>query len=51
MEGQILYFEKRGKQNTETTLRLARSRAEELRIRQIVLASAAGAADRSRTER
>ena len=42
MDGRILYFEKRGKQNTETTLRLARSRAEELGLKQIVLASTHG---------
>jgi hypothetical protein len=39
MERNIVYFEKKGKQNTEKTLRLARIRAEELGIGQIVLAS------------
>ena len=42
MEGRILYFEKPGKQNTETTLRLARNRAEELGVLQVVLASTHG---------
>ena len=42
MDGKIIYFEKKGKQNTETTLRLARDRAEELGIKQIVLATTHG---------
>jgi hypothetical protein len=42
METVTEYFEKRGKQNTETTLRMARNRAEELGIKQIVLASTHG---------
>ena len=42
MEGKTVYFEKRGKQNTETTLHLARGRAEELGIGQIVMASTHG---------
>jgi hypothetical protein len=42
MEGKTIYFEKKGKQNTETTLRLARSRAEELEIGQVVLATTHG---------
>lgn len=42
MERNIVYFEKKGKQNTEKTLRLARIRAEELGIGQIVLASTHG---------
>jgi len=42
MDGKILYFEKRGKQNTETTLRLARGRAVELGLRHVVLASTHG---------
>jgi hypothetical protein len=42
MDGRILYFEKTGKKNTEATLRLARSRAEELGLKQIVLASTHG---------
>jgi hypothetical protein len=36
------YFENRGKENTEETLSLARSRAEELGIRNIVVASYTG---------
>ena len=42
MEAKTIYFEKKGKQNTETTLRLARARAEELGVRQVVLASTHG---------
>jgi hypothetical protein len=42
MDGRILYFDKRGRQNTQTTLQLARSRAEELGIEQIVLATTHG---------
>lgn len=42
MEKKTVYFEKRGKQNTEETLRLARARAEELGIKQIVAASTHG---------
>ncbi|UCF99746.1 MAG: hypothetical protein JSV89_09450 [Spirochaetaceae bacterium] len=42
MEANITYFEKRGKQNTEETLRLTRKRAEELGIKQVVLASTHG---------
>jgi hypothetical protein len=42
MEGRILYFERAGKGNTEVTLRVARQRAEELGIRQIVVASTHG---------
>ena len=38
----ILYFEKPGKANTDETLSIARSRAEELGIGQIVLASTHG---------
>jgi hypothetical protein len=38
----ITYFSKRGKQNTETTLELARNRAEELGIEHLVLASTHG---------
>ena len=44
MEERTVYFEKKGKQNTKTTLRLARDRAGELGIEQIVLASIRGAA-------
>jgi len=42
MEGRILYFEKPGKANTEATLQAARRRAEELGIKQIVVASTHG---------
>jgi len=42
MGNRITYFDKKGKQNTEATLRLARSRAEELGIRQVVVASTHG---------
>jgi hypothetical protein len=42
MEKTILYFERPGKVNTDATLIIARSRAEELGIRQIVVASTHG---------
>ena len=42
MEEKTTYFEKRGKLNTETALRLARKRAEELGVRQVVLATTHG---------
>jgi len=42
MDGKVVYFEKRGKQNTEETLRLARARAEELGIKQVIAASTHG---------
>jgi hypothetical protein len=42
MDGKTIYFEKKGKQNTETALRLACDRAGELGIEQIVLASTHG---------
>jgi hypothetical protein len=42
MEGKVTYFDKTGKQNTATTLRLARRRAEELGLRQVVLATTHG---------
>jgi hypothetical protein len=41
-EQETVYFENRGKTNTEKTLSLARSRAEELGIRNIVVASYTG---------
>ena len=41
-EHKTVYFENRGKENTEETLSLARSRAEELGIRNIVVASYTG---------
>lgn len=42
MEGRTLYFEEPGKANTTATLEIARERAEELGIRQIVVASTHG---------
>jgi hypothetical protein len=42
MEGKILYFERRGKENTDATLQAARGRAEALGIRQVVVASTHG---------
>jgi hypothetical protein len=42
LDGKITCFDKKGKHNTEETLRLARSRAEELVIRQVVVASTHG---------
>lgn len=42
MEGRILYFERPGKANTDDTLRVARQRAQELGIGQIVVASTHG---------
>jgi hypothetical protein len=42
MEGKILYFETPGRINTDLTLKVARQRAEELGIKQIVVASTHG---------
>lgn len=42
MERKIVYFETPGKVNTDLTLKLARERAEELGIKQIVVASTHG---------
>ncbi len=42
MEVKAVYFEKPGIENTETTLKLARKRAEELGIKTIVVASTVG---------
>jgi hypothetical protein len=42
METKIVYFEERGRQNTEQTLQLARDRAETLGIADIVVASYTG---------
>jgi hypothetical protein len=42
MEVRTLYYEKPGKENTETTLKLAKKRAEELGIKTIVVASTVG---------
>ena len=42
MEAKTLYFEKAGIENTETTLKIAKKRAEELGIKTIVIASTVG---------
>ena len=42
LEGKILYFEKPGKINTDATLNVARQRAKQLGIKQIVVASTHG---------
>ncbi|MGQ9615877.1 MAG: pyruvate kinase alpha/beta domain-containing protein [Spirochaetota bacterium] len=42
MEGRIIYFDTSGKVNTDDTLKAARRRAEELRIKQVVIASTHG---------
>ena len=42
MESRVTYFEKAGIQNTDSTLRAARQKAEELGIRTIVVASSTG---------
>ncbi len=42
LENRIVYFERAGKFNTEKTLTLAKERAEELNIRNVVLASSSG---------
>lgn len=42
MEGRTVYFEKKGKANTAEALRIARRRAEELAVRQVVLATTHG---------
>src|SRR5512142_2638425 len=42
MEIKVLYFEQPGKANTDATLQVARARAEELGVRQVVLASSHG---------
>lgn len=42
MEEKIVYFESGGKHNTETTLKLARERAEKRNIKNVVLASITG---------
>ena len=42
MEFKSVYFENPGRENTETTLRLARQRAEELGIKTILVASTRG---------
>lgn len=42
MKRTIVYFEHAGKVNTDTTLQLAKERAEELGIKKVVLASSSG---------
>ena len=42
MEGKILYFDSPGKINTDSTLKAARQRAQELNIKQVVLATSHG---------
>jgi len=42
MQRTIVYFEHAGKHNTETTLRLAKERAEALGLTKVVLASSNG---------
>jgi len=42
MESSIVYFEKPGPENTETTLRLAKKRAEELGIKTVIVATTVG---------
>ena len=42
MEGKIVYFDKPGRENTETTLAIARKRAEELGIKTVLVASTVG---------
>jgi hypothetical protein len=42
METTVVYFDQRGPRNTEAVLRLARHRAEELGIRQVVIATTHG---------
>ena len=42
MEKRILYFDRPGKQNTDQTFELVRERAQELNIRQVVVASTHG---------
>ncbi len=41
-EVKTVYFERQGKENTDETLRLAKERADQLGIRDIVLASSTG---------
>ncbi|MEA1993021.1 MAG: pyruvate kinase alpha/beta domain-containing protein [Euryarchaeota archaeon] len=42
MKQEILYFEKKGKENTEATIKIALKRAEELGIKTFVMASTRG---------
>ena len=42
IEAKTVYFEERGKANTEETFRLAKERADQLGIRDIIIASYTG---------
>ena len=42
LECKTVYFEKSGRDNTDLTLKLAKVRAEELGIRNVVVASSTG---------
>jgi hypothetical protein len=48
--GEITYFDKPGKDNTERTLQIARERAEQLGIRQVVVATTGGDTGKRATE-
>jgi hypothetical protein len=48
--GQTTYFEKPGKANTERTLQIAKERAEQLGVRQVVIASPGGETGKRATE-
>jgi hypothetical protein len=48
--GEITYFDKPGKGNTERTLQIARERAEQLGVRQIVVGSTGGETGKRATE-
>jgi hypothetical protein len=48
--GGITYFEKPGKRNTERTLQIARERADELGLRQVVVATTSGETGKKASE-
>ncbi len=48
--GSITYFDKPGKDNTERTLQIARERAEQLGVRQVVVATTGGETGKRATE-
>jgi hypothetical protein len=48
--GGITYFDKPGKENTERTLQIARERAEQLGLRQVVVATTGGETGKRATE-
>ena len=50
MECKITYFEKPGLQNTDSTLKLAKERAEQLNVKNVVVASYTGATGVKATE-